>query len=113
MRGGPILQGDTMRERRGFGVVVLGVAVLVGWAYLAAPLRAAVRYQYITDQPNYTASGPGATVTVSLYLQEVLTGGSTSLIVANHGMGGAGVVDQRVSFTGATPTTIASISANM
>jgi hypothetical protein len=94
--------------RRNFMVLV----ALVGWLYLAAPLHAAVMYQYITDQPNYVASGPGATVTVNLYLQEVIAIGDTSLIVANHGMGGAGVVDQRVSFVGATPTTITTLTPN-
>jgi hypothetical protein len=88
------------------------LVALAGWVYLAAPLHAAVMYQYITDFTNYNASGPGATVTVNLYLQEVQTGGSTSLIVANHGMGGAGVVDQRVGFVGATPTTITGLTFN-
>jgi hypothetical protein len=68
-------------------MVLLGLA---GWLALDAPAQASISYQYVTDQATYNAT-PGQTVTVNLYLQEVLTGGSTSLINSDGGLYGAGV----------------------
>jgi len=50
--------------------------------------RADVAYSYVTDQSAYNLSAPG-TITVDLYLQEKLTGTSTSLIAADGGMSSA------------------------
>ncbi len=51
----------------------LGVAVLAGSAH------AGITYTYVTDASNYTAAA-GGTVTVNVYLDETLTGGSAGLI---------------------------------
>jgi len=53
--------------------------------------RADVSYRYITDQTNYTGA-VGATVPVQLLLQETVTGTSTSQIVKDGGLFGAGVI---------------------
>jgi hypothetical protein len=81
---------------------------LIGWAYLAAPSRADIVYQYVTDQSNYTVSA-GATFTVNLYLKEFLSSGDTSFITAESGMLGAGVGIQR---SGSGPTIITAIKVN-
>jgi hypothetical protein len=53
--------------------------------------RADVIYRYVTDKPSYEGA-LGATVPVQLLLQETLTGTSTSKIVADGGVFGAGVI---------------------
>jgi len=53
--------------------------------------RADVSYRYITDQANYTGA-VGAKVPVQILLQETVTGTSTSKIVADGGLFGAGVI---------------------
>jgi hypothetical protein len=90
-------------------IVLLGVAA--GLA-LALPARASVSYEYITDQSTYNAA-PGQTVTVKLYLQEVLTGASASLINSNGGLFSAGVGIQYSSNTTSTSSTISGISNNL
>jgi len=44
------------------------------------PAGAAVTYKYVTDQSSYSAPSAGASVSVQLFLQETLTGGSTSIL---------------------------------
>jgi hypothetical protein len=76
----------------------------------AAPARADVIYQYVTDAP--ASAPPGQQFTVNLYLQETLTGTSTSLIAAEKGLWGEGVY---VTATGSVPnngTTISGIVGN-
>lgn len=63
-------------------------------------VRADVTYRYVTDLPSYE-SLPNGTVAVRIYLEEAVTGGSNSLLVAEHGLSGAGFALQR---TGVVPT---------
>jgi hypothetical protein len=51
--------------------------------------RASVTYSYVTDATNYTAN-PGATVTINIYLNETLTGSSSSFIQQQNGLFSAG-----------------------
>jgi hypothetical protein len=79
--------------------------LIVGLAAgLPAAARADITYQYVTDQTNYDLT-PGGTVTVSVFLQETLTNGSQSLIVADGGMLSAAVSIDRVSGTSASIST--------
>jgi hypothetical protein len=91
-----------------FKVFVL-TALLAG--YLASPARASISYNYVTDSTSNTAAANG-TVTVNLYLQETLTGGSTSLInsppSSNVGLFGGAVAVNVVS----GPGTISSVTLN-
>jgi len=52
---------------------------------------AAVTYQYVTDKPTYSAAQSGTSVTVQLFLQETLTGTSTSLLAPARENGVAGL----------------------
>jgi len=58
-------------------------------AGLSAPAGASVIFSYVTDASSYNAT-PGSIVPVNIYLQETLTGTSTSYISANGGVTGAG-----------------------
>ena len=71
---------------RKFYLGLIGVCMACG---LAAKARASVVYTYVTDQSTYSGSA-GSIVPVSIYLQETLTGGSTSLITGNGGLFSAG-----------------------
>jgi hypothetical protein len=72
----------------------------------AMPVRADITYQYVTDQTSYSA-GAGQSVTVQLFLQETLTAGSSSLILAENGLFGAGVFVTRSGSVPSNPTLIA------
>ena len=62
---------------------------LACWLTLGlASSQASVDYRYIADQTSY-AGLPGTLVTVNLYLQETVTGASTSLIFKEGGLFGA------------------------
>jgi hypothetical protein len=63
---------------------VLPVALALS-AWLATAAQASVTYSYVTDQSNYSVNA-GGTVTISLFLQETLTNGSTSLIQGDGGL---------------------------
>lgn len=56
---------------------------------LTAAAQASVEYAYVTDQSTYVTT-PGDTVTVDVYIQETVTGGSSSTLVAEDGLFGAG-----------------------
>jgi hypothetical protein len=90
------------------------VPVVLVWALGAAQARASVTYQYVTDQTSYTAS-TGTQVTVDVFLQEVLTGTSTSIITAEGGLFGAGfLVSQSAGQTGNLSTiTTTSMKPNL
>ena len=70
--------------------------------------RADISYQYVSDQSTYnlTQSTAAQSITVSLYLQETLTSGSQSLIVADGGMFAAALSSNRSSGTTASITAI-------
>lgn len=69
------------------GMIALGLA---GWLYLASSAMADISYSYVTDASNYNVQA-GGTVTAIVYLQEALTGGSTSLINLDGGLYNAAV----------------------
>lgn len=90
-----------MRMRM-FALTLFALAGLVG------PARASITYQYVADASSYTLSAPGTQV-VNLYLQETVTGSSTSLVAANQGLYGAGL---SVALTGGSGSTITGTTAN-
>jgi hypothetical protein len=83
------------------------------WVGLAMPARAAIVYEYVTDQQNYTVN-PGQTATVKIFLQETISGNSTSLIAAENGLYGSGFFINQVgvSPTGAKSSLITAVAGN-
>ena len=80
---------------------------IVAIAVMGVPaVRADITYQYITDQSSYSASA-GQSVTVQLLLQETLSGGSSSLLVSEGGLFGAGVFVTQSGTVPSNPTLIA------
>jgi hypothetical protein len=71
--------------------------------------RAGVSYTYASDQINYSAAS-GTTVTVFIYLNENLTGASTSIEAANSGLQSAGWYVVRTG--GDSSGVITSVAAN-
>jgi hypothetical protein len=59
--------------------------------------RADVSYSYVTDFSSYASANAGDQVTAKVYLQELLTGGSTSFINSQNGLFGAGVLITRTA----------------
>lgn len=65
---------------------------LACWATISlASARADIVYQYVTDKTTYLGN-LGATVPVNIFLQETVTGTSTSLIFSQGGLFGAAVL---------------------
>lgn len=81
--------------RIGWGAVACAAAILP-----AAIAWGDVTYRYVTDLPSYE-SLPNGAVTVRVYLEETVTGGSASLLLAEHGLSGAGF---RLLRDGVVPT---------
>jgi len=75
-----------------FKLVIVAATVALGLG-IVQHASAAVTYRYVSDQPTYTAPSAGASVTVQLFLQETLTGGSTSLLAParENGVGALGL----------------------
>ncbi len=67
--------------------------------------QAQVSYSYATDSTSYTGA-VGSTVTVGIYLQETLQGGSNSYVNAQNGLQGAGAGLNVVSTSGGTAAAI-------
>lgn len=84
-------------------------------ACVVGPARADITYTYVTDASNYTAAAGGA-VTVNVYLDETITGGSTPLIGpggSEAGLFSAGVAANLVSGSAAlTNVTLNNNNAN-
>lgn len=75
----------------------------------AQPAHATVIYSYVTDASSYEAppgSPFGTLVAVNVYLQETLTGGSSSFIAANAGLYGAGAAVNELGVSGGTVSQI-------
>jgi hypothetical protein len=85
--------------------VLCALALLAG---LPLQARADISYVYVTDQSNYNVAA-GASVTVNVFLQEILTGTSTSLIAQDGGMLSAAAA---VALKSGTSATITTASAN-
>jgi hypothetical protein len=88
------------------------IAVLFGLGVLAclpASAWASITFEYVTDQSNYNVVA-GQSVTVNVYLQEILTGTSTSLIKMDGGMLSAGVAADRAGTQ--TAASLTAISEN-
>lgn len=67
---------------------------------LASTAHAAVSYRFVAEQPGYTVNVDQTQVLpVKIYLQEELTGGSTSDIVADNGIFSLAVLVSRSSGT--------------
>jgi hypothetical protein len=76
---------------------------LVSVAVFAIRARADITYQYVTDQSAYTAAA-GTNVTVSVFLQETVTGTSKSLLASEGGLFGFGVLVTKTSGDATLPT---------
>ena len=63
----------------------LFLLVMAALAMLTGRVRADVIYNFVTDQATYEVT-PGGTVSVDVYLQETLVGGSSSELVAQDGL---------------------------
>jgi hypothetical protein len=74
------------------------ILVALCWVSLAGSARASIIYQYVTDQTNYVVQA-NQTLTVNLYLQETVTGGSSSLLASEGGLFGAGLYVGESGFT--------------
>ena len=83
---------------------MLVVLAVVGWA--CSPARADISYSYVTDQSTYNLT-VGQAVTVSVYLQETVTNGSSSLINLDGGLYAAAM---KASLSGSS-SQLATISA--
>jgi hypothetical protein len=84
---------------------------LVFLALGVAEARASVTYQYVTDSTSYSAAA-GANVTVNVFLQEVLTGSSTSIINFDGGLFGAGFLVSQQTGGGNSTISSAAVSWN-
>jgi len=93
---------------------VLAVAAVVMACMVGRVQAQTVTFEYTSDQSAYSAS-IGSTVTVNLYLTEILTGGAHSIIGPNgyeYGLTGAALSVNQVSATVGTGSTIATASNN-
>jgi hypothetical protein len=96
--------GENMTIRR-----LLPVLTLTLWLGVADLAKGDISYTYVTDSTSYTAATAGSTITVSIFLNENLSGSSTSLEVANQGLSTAGFY---VTTTAGNASTITAIAAN-
>jgi hypothetical protein len=78
-------------------------------ALLAGPARASISYEYVTDQSTYTGN-VGDTVTVSVLLQESVSG-SSSLLKSESGLFSGGFYAFQ-SNSPSSPSTITGVSQN-
>ena len=65
--------------------LLLCLLVMVAVTFVASHAHADVLYSVVTDQTAYDVAGDG-TVSVDVYFQETLTGGSSSELVAQNGL---------------------------
>lgn len=84
------------------------LCLCVGLA-LTSAARAQITYQYVTDQTSYTPNASG-NVTVSLFLQETVTGTSTSLLASVGGLFSGGIYVTKTGVNGTA--TISTINKN-
>jgi hypothetical protein len=68
-----------------------------GLVCFSTPAHADVSYQYVTDQGGSVSGATGSQIVVNIYLQETVTGSSSSILAAEAGLSGAGVSLQRTS----------------
>jgi hypothetical protein len=90
---------------------VLPLLSLALWLSSGGFARADISYSYATDVSSYNISAVGGTVTVQIYLNENLSGGSTSLEIANNGLSGAGFYVNTIAGNGANISAIAGNTA--
>ncbi len=81
---------------------LLGLAVLALALVCPGVAEASISYQYVTDATTYSGT-TGSTVNVSVYLQETVSGTSTSILAAQNGLFDYGIyVAGNTSATGAS-----------
>jgi hypothetical protein len=90
---------------------LLALVALAGVLAQHGVARANISYTYVTDSSTYSAAA-GASVTVQIFLNENLTGSSTSLESANNGMVGAGYYVTKSSGDASAKITATSGNAN-
>ncbi len=91
------------RRTRPFVVSILAV---FGWLLTATEAQAAVAYNFVTDQTNYSLL-PNGTAVAQVFLRETLTAGSTSTLAAENGLFSAVARATRTT----SPTAPATITA--
>lgn len=89
-------------------ILVSGALALLG---LSTAARAAVSYRYVTDQSTYYVT-PGGSVQVPIFLQEFLSGGSTSVIASDQGLEGAGAAVSRFGAVPSDPAVVQGFAFN-
>ena len=90
---------------------ILGGAVALGF-FAQSNADASIIYSYVTSTPTYTVA-PGGSVTVPIYLQEMLSGGSSSLISADGGLFSGGFSVTRAGTLPASPATLTTIAGSV
>src|SRR5262245_42391418 len=78
-----------MVRRSSFGGWLSAATAVFAFVVMAAPAQAAITYQYVAGQTVYTGS-PGQALSVPIFLRETVTSPSSSLIVSETGIFGAG-----------------------
>lgn len=73
--------------------------------------QAARMYSYVTDSASYNAT-PNQATAVKFYLQELLTGGDTSLINSENGVFGVGLKVVRSGGGPTTPSILGTLAPN-
>ena len=79
---------------------------------MSVSVHAAISYQYTAGGSSYTVS-PGQSITVPLYLHEILTGGDTSLIGANGGLYAGGFAVIRSGTVPSSPAALTAIAGDL
>jgi hypothetical protein len=92
---------------------VLPLLTLALWLCSAGFANAAISYTYATDNTTYSVAAVNGTVTVSIFLNENLSGGASSIEIANQGLSGAGFYVTAIAGNGSIISTInANTAAN-
>jgi hypothetical protein len=76
-------------------IILASAASVLGLSLASS--QASVVYQYDVGGPHTINATPGQAITVPLYLHEMLSGGSASLLNQNDGLAAAGLSVSRVS----------------
>ena len=91
------------------------IALTVLLAACAGPAQASISYQYVTDigasGSTYNTTAANTSVTINVFLQETLTGGSQSLINGDGGLYGGGFYVVRSSSTGSANDAVMKVSS--
>jgi hypothetical protein len=93
-------------------ILGIGAGILGGTVMFSSNSHASVIYNYVTDQPSYTVA-QGGQATVIVYLQETLSGGSSSIINAYSGLEGAGFAATETGSTASNASALTSVAGSI